>query len=553
MKVGGFRDKTNNFNPGTRKKVYPMGFTDQRASQNIWTFPLITPRYYQLPVWQQYNLGCKNIMLSMPRRHGKDLTSTSIAVDYALRNPHASVVLLAPTKAWGRRIWWEKGQRFKITDPITGHVRDLGGSLLDVCIPEKCRKSTNNTDAKIILHNGSTIQVYGSDEGAFVGMKINFLVVSEMAQHKPEVFPLLSPILEESNGVTIYNGTVTDENNHFWRMLRNVKEMQLDDSDFFSHYLTIEDTKTAYWISDIDATSGKREININPELKDKINPKTGARYTNINRRLKLGEDKAFLIREYLNIPTFTEKGSYYDVNIKYATEENRISDLHTWEPKFPVCTAWDIGHSDKTCITFFQILDDGDHIKVIDYYENSKEEPIHYIDVIRSKPYRYKAHFAPHDISQRKWGMQMSALDLCREKHNFVFLKIPRSKSTVEDINIVRSYLSKCHFNKSTTVDLVNALLKYHENPNTEKPQHDEYSHGADSFRYMILSIHKGLIPPHDLMGNNVETRGTFKKQKMPGNVSNISSNKMINGGFPTNVSVMEDFFPDQNTWLGDM
>lgn len=549
-KVSGFRDFSNGANKGRPKKLVSKMAIGKPVS-NIFTFPLITPRGYQIPVWKAYNNGAKNIVLSMPRRHGKDLTSTSIAIDYALRNPHSSVVLLAPTKAWGRRIWWDKGQSFEVTDPVTGFVRKLGGSLLDVCIPDKCRQSTNNTDARITLYNGSTIQIYGSDEAAFIGMKINFVVVSEMARHKKDIFPLLSPILEEAGGVSIFNGTVTDENNHFWNMIQNVKQLAKDDHEFFCQYLTIEDTKTSYWISDIDPVTNQREFNINPELANKINPKTGAKFSNLHKKVLMGESKSFVVREYVNIPTFTEEGSYYDECIKHGIEEGRISDIVSWDPKFPVCTAWDIGHSDKTCITFFQVLDNGNHIKIIDYFEYSKKGPDYYIDIVRSKPYRYKAHFAPHDISQRKWGMKQSALDLCRDEYKFDFLRIPQSNSTVDDINVCRSYIQKCHIAKTPCKDLIASLLNYHENPNTQKPQHDEHSHGADSFRYCILAIHKGLIPAHDLMGNNADTKQRFNRQPLVGNVNDITTKRQFIDGFPTNVDVMEEFFPNEATWLG--
>lgn len=546
-KVGGMKDLSNHRTGKNWKNSTKLNIRSHMPEENIYTFPIIAPRWYQLPVWKAYNNGAKDIVLSLPRRHGKDLTSVSIAIDYALRNPHSSVVLLAPTKAQARRIYWDKGQSFEVKDPITGHRRKIGGSLLDVCLPERCRKTTNNTDAKITLANGSSIQLYGTDEGGFIGMKINFVVVSEMAKNKKDIFPLLSPILEESGGITIYNGTVTDENNHFWEKIQSVSKLQKEgDKEAFCHYLTLEDTKTAYWISTPDER-GNIDISINAELAGKINPKTGATYANLERRVRLGESKSYVIRERLNIPTFTEEGSYYEECLKFAIQDNRISDLIVWNPHLSVCTAWDIGHSDKTCIVFFQ--QSGDDIVIIDYYENSKKGPDHYIDIVRSKPYRYRAHFAPHDISQRKWGMKQSALDLCKDEYGFLFYKIPQSLSTVDDINVCRSYFQKCSFVKSGCRDLLNSLMNYRENPNTYKPEHDEHSHGADAFRYMVLAIHKNLIPPHDLMGNNTNL---YSSIVYPANLDDVNTNIMIDGdGFPTCVETMEQYFPDSPSWLG--
>ena len=516
--------------------------------ENHFTFPIIPPRWYQLPAWKAYHGGIKNIFISWARRHGKDVTSTCMAVDYALKNPNSSVVLLAPTQKWSKKIYWNEGQSFEVVDPVTGYTREIGGSLLDVCIPKCLRAKTNSVDGKIFLHNGSVIEVQGSDLKAFVGQKINFLVISEAASHKKEIFPLLSPVMEESGGITIYNGTVTDDTNHFWKMMQNASKMS---EEFYVSYLTPEITKLYYWISEPDSL-GAIEMNVNPELKGKINPLTGQLYRNLERRKKLGESKAFIIREYLNIPTNTAEGSYYDELLRLAYRENRVNDAITYNHHLPVYTSMDIGLNDRTCVCFFQQIEG--EIFFVDYYENSQKDISHYIDIIRSKPYEYGGHFAPHDIKKRSFGTAMNPLDIARKKYNFQFLTIPKTNSTINDIQVIRSYSGDVYFNKHNCQDLLKALFKYHENIVTGKPQHDDASDPADSFRYAMMAIHAKLLPKHKLMGNNDDDSNLWKPEPYElKNTEDYDERRLIDqsGNFATSVSMVEDMFGGE-TFIGE-
>jgi phage terminase large subunit len=73
-------------------------------------------------------------------------------------------------------------------------------------------------------------------------------------------------------------------------------------------------------------------------------------------------------------------------------------------------------------------------------------------------------------------------------------------KSELVELNIengikaTREVFPRCYFDKAKTARLIECLKRYRRNVprNTNEPStpmHDQYSHGADAFRYMALAI----------------------------------------------------------------
>ncbi len=89
------------------------------------------------------------------------------------------------------------------------------------------------------------------------------------------------------------------------------------------------------------------------------------------------------------------EGSVYGDIIAKMEDKKQLTRV-PFDPALPVSTAWDLGVSDHSAIIFFQQF--GNSINIIDYYEEKGEGLPHYIQVIQSKDYIYKDHYAPHDI-----------------------------------------------------------------------------------------------------------------------------------------------------------
>ena len=93
------------------------------------------------------------------------------------------------------------------------------------------------------------------------------------------------------------------------------------------------------------------------------------------------------------------RGSVYGKELSKAFAEWRVKK-GIYDPELQVTTFWDIGMNDATSILFVQTL--GKEIRIIDHYSNSGYGLPHYAETLKSKPYRYKKHYFPHDIRQRE-------------------------------------------------------------------------------------------------------------------------------------------------------
>ena len=75
--------------------------------------------------------------------------------------------------------------------------------------------------------------------------------------------------------------------------------------------------------------------------------------------------------------------------------------------------VWDLGHGDSTVIIFYQII--GQEVHIIDHYENHGEALVHYVNILKEKPYSYSDHFAPHDIDSKHLNVGLSCKEIGHE------------------------------------------------------------------------------------------------------------------------------------------
>jgi len=188
------------------------------------------------------------------------------------------------------------------------------------------------------------------------------------------------------------------------------------------------------------------------------------------------------------------EGSYYSKYINKLRLNNQIGNV-PWEPAFKVHVAIDIGVRDSTSIIFYQVV--GMTIRIIDYYEKSKEGLEHYAQLIRSKPYLYGKFFAPHDIAVKEWGSGLTRLEKARQ------LGIPFetvSNVSIDDgIEMVRSTLPKCWIDENNCKLLIKSLENYRQEYDEKKrtykstPLHNWASH-ACFVGDTLVSTDKGVV-----------------------------------------------------------
>lgn len=185
------------------------------------------------------------------------------------------------------------------------------------------------------------------------------------------------------------------------------------------------------------------------------------------------------------------EGAVYAAELRDSVSFKRITRV-PYDPTKPVDTVWDLGYSDMTSIWFVQRI--GYEIHLIDFYQNRLKGPDHYMRELRNRDYIYDLTWLPHDAQAK----QMSAGGLTIQEQirakGFKTRIVPRH-SLVDGIAAARTIFSGCYFDAERCADGINALRCYRYDVVDDKgnltkvPVHDAYSHAADAFRYMAMSI----------------------------------------------------------------
>lgn len=192
------------------------------------------------------------------------------------------------------------------------------------------------------------------------------------------------------------------------------------------------------------------------------------------------------------------EGAVYANEMRRAAEDNRITTV-PWERNIPVSTAWDLGRADKTAIWFFQKV--GFQLRILAYYENNlKGDLVFYAKELQSRPYTYDDLWLPHDGFAKRLGTKLTIQEQLQELFpNSNIRKVPQVSQN-DGINAARIVMNTCWWDDSHCEEGLKALQRYKykiegykEDGKTPvfsaKPIHDdEWSHGADAFRYLALA-----------------------------------------------------------------
>jgi len=402
------------------------------------------PRSYQLPILDALeNKGYKRVLAILPRRAGKDITAFNLCLRACLKKP-CVIYYIFPTYAQGKKVIWDS-------------LTNMGERILDY-IPDEVVESKNSQEMKIRFKNGSLLQIVGSDNyDALMGTNPQGVVFSEYALQDPRAYQYIRPILTANDGWALFISTPRGKN-HLWELYQIAQNLPT----WFCYKLTVEDTG---------------HISLHEIQQEKIEG-------------IMSDD--LIQQEYYTSFEMGVEGSYYAKYIDRMRIEGHIGDV-PWENGFKVHTGWDLGVRDATTIIFFQTI--GQTIRIIDYYENSKEGLEHYIKVLESKPYTYGRHIAPHDIKVQEFGSGITRIEKARQLG--LKFTIADDISIVDGIEAVRSALGKIWIDQSKCSSLIKALENYRQEFDIKKrvykshPLHDWSSHAADCLRYVCISLPK--------------------------------------------------------------
>jgi phage terminase large subunit len=186
------------------------------------------------------------------------------------------------------------------------------------------------------------------------------------------------------------------------------------------------------------------------------------------------------------------EGAYYAKQLAEARSEGRICRVPV-EHGPPVHVAFDIGIDDQTALWFAQIV--GREVHIIDYYESSDEDALHYARVIKDRYQDIGDIILPHDGGYREKGSGKDYAAFLREAGLAHVRVLQRTNDLAADINATRAFLAKCWIDEPRCAQGLKALGSYRrewdDRAQTFKPRpvHDWASHGADAFRYLAIGL----------------------------------------------------------------
>ena len=374
------------------------------------------------------------------RRAGKTVAMCADLVIGALETalPKPQFAYLAPQRDQAKRVAWN-------------YLKELTRDFW--------AKPPNESELKLTINNGhkdtSTIYVAGADNyDALRGMYFDGVVLDEVGQIRPSAwYSVLRPALSDRRGWAIFAGTPAGKN-MFWNLR---EEARLNPKTHLLLELPVSKTNL-----------------IHPdELRD--------------AKAQMTED-AFAI-EYECSFDAAVPGAYYAKLVGAAYDEGRVKELLI-DPAFPVNLVADLGFTDSCSWWGWQEAPDG--YRIVEFYEDDNQPIQHYIDWVKSRPYRVGNVYLPHDAKAKSLQTGKSIIE--QFLANGIRPSMVPEMSLQDGIEAARLVLPKCYFDETKTYDGLEHLRAYMRewDERTQsfrsKPKHDQHSHASDSFRYLALA-----------------------------------------------------------------
>lgn len=188
------------------------------------------------------------------------------------------------------------------------------------------------------------------------------------------------------------------------------------------------------------------------------------------------------------------EGAIYTPEMVALAGSKRVCNVPI-DPMLQVHTIWDLGFNDSCAIIFVQRH--LSELRIVDYLEDHQRNLSDYVQELDKKGYRYGTDWLPWDGAESKFkltGEGTSPEGILRKFKRTVSI-VPQTDVEI-GIKKARLIFPRCYFDRSLTVRLRECLKRYRRTipattnePST--PMHDEFSHGADAFRYLAMVADK--------------------------------------------------------------
>jgi phage terminase large subunit len=177
-------------------------------------------------------------------------------------------------------------------------------------------------------------------------------------------------------------------------------------------------------------------------------------------------------------------GAIYAQEVATLFAEHRVCDV-PYDPFLVVHIIFDLGWNDHMAIIMAQR-----HIsslRIIDYIEDDHKTLDWYSKELRTRDYSWGTIYLPHDGGHGDYKTGKSTQEIMQDLKWTVEV-LPKQPIT-DGIREARMVFGQLSVDRTKAMRLVECLKRYRRDVSTKtgeagNPVHDEYSHGADCYRY---------------------------------------------------------------------
>lgn len=189
------------------------------------------------------------------------------------------------------------------------------------------------------------------------------------------------------------------------------------------------------------------------------------------------------------VPKRVSEGAIYRLEVDRMYADKRVRRL-PYDPLLPVDTVWDLGWNDSMSIGMFQRS--SSEVRCIDYIEDSHHTLDWYVAQLEKRDFRWGKDFIPHDGRAKDFKTGKSTEEMLKAMSRRPHV-LP-ADGVEEGIKAARMMFPRVYIDEDKCARLLECLKRYRRaiNQATHEPGaplHDEFSHGADMWRYAAMSV----------------------------------------------------------------
>jgi phage terminase large subunit len=408
----------------------------------------MTPRHYQRPYMDAMDAGCKFAVWVMHRRGGKDRTALAQVAKDSFKQVGLYWHCL-PTLKQARKVVWD-------------NIASEGKNLIDATFPRELIAKQHQDEMKIVLRNGSIVQLVGADNfNSLVGASPRHVTFSEWSLTDPRAYDFVRPILRENKGSVSFIYTPRGYN-HGWKTLQIAKKLP---GAFCA-------------LMPITATGVLTEADMALERAE-------------------GMAEELIQQEYYCDFSAANVGAVLGSRISKAERAGRLHERVLWSPGSRVVVSSDIGYRDTAAFWWWQINAGG--FELLHYDEGSGLDADDWVGRLQAVGLPIHKLYLPHDAKAKTFQTKRSVIETMSMA--FECEIVPQAR--VQDrINAARVVAEQCEWNSSACergLEVLRAWSFAYDDDRkvfSSEPDHNWASHGGDAFSYGALVLQTEVATP---------------------------------------------------------